>query len=63
MEKVIVNALMIAAAFLTGGAVASRFDLVWGEVFGYCGLLIAVLCGIGVFGLWALNEADKERCE
>lgn len=63
MEKVIVNALMIAAAFLTGGTVASRFDAVWGEAVGLFGLLIVVLCIACVAGLWALNEADKERCE
>ena len=63
MEKSIIYALMIAAASLTVGAVASRFDAVWGEAFGYFGLLVAVICGACVAGVWAMNEIERERCE
>jgi hypothetical protein len=61
MEKSITIALMVAAAALTVGAVSSRFDAVLGEVFGYGGLLIAVVCGLCVAGIWAIGEIEKER--
>ena len=63
MEKGIIRALIIAVLSLTVGAVSSRFDVVWGEAFGYFGLLVAVICGLCVAGLWAMNEIEKERCE
>lgn len=63
MEKSIMIALMAAAVSLTVGAVASRFDVVWGEAFGYFGLLIAVICGLCVAGLKAIEEIERERCE
>jgi len=61
MEKGIMIALMVAAVSFTVGAVASRFDVVWGEAFGLFGLLIAVICGLCVAGLWAIAEIEKER--
>lgn len=63
MEKSIMIALMVAAVALTVGAVASRFDAVWGEVFGLFGLLVAVVCGLCVAGVWANGEIERERCE
>lgn len=63
MEKGIMIALMVAAVSLTVGAVASRFDAVWGEVFGYGGLLVAAVCGACVAGLKAIEEIERERCE
>lgn len=59
MEKGIISASLL----LLGGAVVSRFDAVWGEVFGLFGILVAVICGACVAGLWAMKEIEKERCK
>ena len=61
MEKGIIKALIIAGLSLTVGAVSSRFDVVLGEAFGYFGLLIAVICGLCVAGLWAMKEIEREQ--
>ena len=61
MEKSIIYALMIATVSLTVGAVASRFDAVWGEAFGLFGILVAVVCGLCVAGLLAIAEIERER--
>lgn len=63
MKKGIINALMVAAVSLAVGTISSRFDVVWGEAFGCFGLLIALICGLCVAGLWAIKEVERERCE
>ena len=61
MEKGIIVALMVAAFSLTVGTVVSRFDAVWGEAFGCLGLLIAMVSGLCIAGLCAIEEIEREK--
>lgn len=64
MKKTLMCTEMAAAGLLTIGAVAWRFDSLWGEIAGYFGLLLAMICVAAIFAAKAIAELErgKEQC-
>lgn len=59
MKKALMCTEMAAAGLLTIGAVAWRFDSMWGEIAGYFGLLLAILCVVAIFAAKAFAELNR----